>query len=69
MDLTKNMELFIVAIVAVVAAASLNRTKAPEVASTPTPVAASANAAVAASAAHVVHVSARRLSAEEKAVL
>jgi len=65
MDLTKNMELFVVAIVAVVAAASLNRTKAPETGSTPAPMVASAGTV----ATHVVYVSARRLSAAEKAVL
>lgn len=65
MDLTKNMELFVVAIVAVVAAASLNREKAPVARSAPAPMVASAGAG----AMHVVYVSARRLSAEDKAVL
>ena len=68
MDLTKNMELFVVAIVAVVAAASLNRANAPQAGSAPTPVVASASADAPA-ATHVVYVSARRLSTEEKAVL
>lgn len=65
MNLTKNMELFVVAIVAVVAAAGLNRAKAPEAGSTPVPMVASADTV----ATHVVYVSARRLSAEEKTTL
>lgn len=65
MNLTKNMELFVVAIVAVIAAAGLNRAKAPEAGSAPAPMIASADPA----ATHVVYVSARRLSAAEKTAL
>lgn len=65
MNIAKNMEAIFVAIVAVAAAASIATAAVPTFRAAPVVAVASADAVVM----HTVHVSAKRLSAEEKAVL
>ena len=65
MNIAKNMEAIVVAIIAIAAATSLATASVPASRSAPAAIAASADALTT----HVVYVSARRLSAEEKAVL
>lgn len=68
MNIAKNMEAIFVAIIAVAAAASIATAAVPAFRTTPAPAVAtvaSADAVVM----HTVHVSAKRLSAEEKIAL
>lgn len=66
MNIAKNMEAIFVAIIAVAAAAtSLATAAVPKLRAAPAPIAASADQATM----HTVYVSAKRLSAEEKAAL
>ncbi|QYG05852.1 hypothetical protein [Janthinobacterium sp. PAMC25594] len=66
MNIAKNMEAIFVAIIAIAAAAtSLATAAVPKFRAAPAPIAASADQATM----HTVYVSAKRLSAEEKAAL
>lgn len=66
MNIAKNMEAIFVAIIAIAAAAtSLATAAVPKLRAAPAPIAASADQATM----HTVYVSAKRLSAEEKAAL
>ena len=65
MNIAKNMEAIFVAIIAIAAATSIATASVPKFRAAPASVVASADAAVM----HTVHVSAKRLSAAEKAVL
>ena len=65
MNIAKNMEAIFVAIIAVAAATSLATAAVPKFRAAPAPIAASADQATM----HTVDVSAKRLSAEEKAAL
>ena len=65
MNIAKNMEAIVVAIIAIAAATSLATASVPASRSAPAAIVASADAVTT----HVVYVSARRLSAEEKAAL
>ena len=65
MNIAKNMEAIFVAIVAIAAATSLATAAVPKFRAAPATIAASSDAVTT----HVVYVSAKRLSAEEKAAL
>ena len=65
MNIAKHMEAIFVAIIAIAAATSMATASVPKFRATPAPVVASADAVPT----HVVYVSAKRLSAEEKAAL
>ena len=65
MNIAKNMEAIFVAIIAIAAAASIATASVPKFRAAPASVVASSDAG----AMHTVHVSAKRLSAAEKAVL
>ena len=65
MNIAKNMEAIVVAIIAIAAATSLATASVPASRSAPAAIAASADTLTT----HVVYVSAKRLSAEEKAAL
>lgn len=69
MNIAKNMEAIFVAIVAVAAAASIATAAVPTFRAAPAAADASVIASADAVVMHTVHVSAKRLSAEEKAVL
>ncbi|APA66803.1 MULTISPECIES: hypothetical protein [unclassified Janthinobacterium] len=66
MNIAKNMEAIFVAIVAIAAATSLATAAVPKFRAAPAPLVASADAAA---TMYTVHVSAKRLSAAEKAAL
>ena len=63
MNIAKNMEAIFVAIIAIAAATSIATASVPKFRAAPATVVASADVT------HVVYVSAKRLSAEEKAAL
>ena len=65
MNIAKNMEAIFVAIIAVAAATSLATAAVPKFRAAPVTIVASADQATM----HTVYVSAKRLSAEEKAAL
>ena len=65
MNIAKNMEAIFVAIIAVAGATSLATAAVPTFRAAPAAIVASADQATT----HTVHVSAKRLSAEEKAAL
>ncbi|OYO30937.1 hypothetical protein [Janthinobacterium sp. PC23-8] len=65
MNIAKNMEAIFVAIIAIAAATSIATASVPTLRAAPASVVASSDATVM----HTVYVSARRLSAEEKAAL
>jgi len=65
MNIAKNMEAIFVAVISIAAATSLATAAVPKFRATPASVVASADQANM----HIVHVSAKRLSAEEKAAL
>ncbi|OBV37416.1 hypothetical protein [Janthinobacterium psychrotolerans] len=65
MNIAKNMEAIFVAIIAIAAATSIATASVPAFRAAPATIVASSDTAVM----HTVHVSARRLSAEEKAAL
>ena len=65
MNIAKNMEAIFVAIIAIAAATSIATASVPKFRTAPASVVASADAAVT----HTVYVSAKRLSAAEKAAL
>ena len=65
MNIAKNMEAIFVAIIAIAAATGIATASVPTLRAAPASVVASSDATVM----HTVYVSARRLSAEEKAAL
>ena len=68
MNIAKNMEAIFVAIIAIAAATSLATAAVPKFRAAPAPIVASAASAGQVTM-HTVYVSAKRLSAEEKAAL